>query len=446
MCDYIPFILKEEETRIRNEITGRFLSVVFDGTSRLGEALAVILRFISDDWVIQQCLVRVQLLSKSLSGEEIARELISILSVNYGVQSTQLLGAMRDRASANNVAMQTIKVVYPCVHDIGCFSHMIDQVGNLFNTSTLNEFISTWISLFSHSFKAQVLWKSRTDCSVKSYSATRWWSKWEVMRQLMVYFGDLLPFLEEHDGVAPACRLKLLGIIHDSDKLAHLKIELAATVDIGEPFVKACYYLEGDGPVALHCYESVEKLLASARIGHMPNVNATVQSLTGKPITDPQSIKWINYAKLCVKPGIDYFKKQISSNMSNSLKVFKACRLFLPQKAVTMKLDVKSVTEAFDTTSFLSSREEFDQLIAELPAYLACAADTDDDADPINWWKKNAAALPLWSAAAAKAMLLQPSSAAAERVFSLLRNSFGEQQEAALQDYIEASLMLQHNR
>ena len=42
----------------------------------------------------------------------------------------------------------------------------------------------------------------------------------------------------------------------------------------------------------------------------MPNVNATVQSLSGKVITDPQSIKWINYAKLCVKPGIDYFKNK----------------------------------------------------------------------------------------------------------------------------------------
>ena len=153
--------------------------------------------------------------------------------------------------------------------------------------------------------------------------------------------------------------MMLLGIIHDSDKLAHLKIELAAelaaTVDIGEPFIKACYCLEGDGPLALHCYESVEKLLTSVRIGHMPNVNATVQSLTGKLITDPQSIKWINYAKLCVNPGIDYCKKQISSNMSNSLKLFKACRLFLPQMAVTMKLDVESVTKAFDTISFLSS-------------------------------------------------------------------------------------------
>ena len=83
------------------------------------------------------------------------------------------------------------------------------------------------------------------------------------------------PILRGHDDVAPA--YKLLGIIHDSDKLAHL---LAATVDIVKLFVKACYYLEGDSPLGLHCYKSVEKLLASVYIGHMPNLNATVQSLT----------------------------------------------------------------------------------------------------------------------------------------------------------------------
>ena len=79
----------------------------------LAKALAITLWFINDDWVIQQCLVGILLLSKVSSSEEIARELIFIVSVNYGVQSTQLLGEMRDHASANNVAMQTEKVVYP---------------------------------------------------------------------------------------------------------------------------------------------------------------------------------------------------------------------------------------------------------------------------------------------------------------------------------------------
>ena len=83
--------------------------------------LAITLWFINDDWVIQQCLVGVLLLSKISSSEEIARELIYIVSVNYRVQSTQLIGAMRDHASANNVAMQTEEVAYPYVQDISCF-------------------------------------------------------------------------------------------------------------------------------------------------------------------------------------------------------------------------------------------------------------------------------------------------------------------------------------
>ncbi len=40
---------------------------------------------------------------------------------------------------------------------------------------------------------------------------------------------------------------------------------------------------------------------------------------------------------------------------------------------------------------------------------------------------------------------MQPSSAASERVFSILKASFEEQQDSALQDYVEASLMLQYN-
>ena len=43
-------------------------------------------------------------------------------------------------------------------------------------------------------------------------------------------------------------------------------------------------------------------------------------------------------------------------------------------------------------------------------------------------------------------MAVQPSSAAAERVFSPLSNSFTEQQMSSLEDYIETSIMLQFNK
>ena len=127
MLDLVPFILNEEKARIRKEIEGKFIAVIFDGTSRLGEVLAVVLCFISE-WTIQQRLIRLQFLAKSMNGEEITRELINILSLTLGIQSHLVLVRMRDRASVNNLAMRTVKVTYPNILDVGCFSHTLDNV------------------------------------------------------------------------------------------------------------------------------------------------------------------------------------------------------------------------------------------------------------------------------------------------------------------------------
>ena len=38
---------------------------------------------------------------------------------------------------------------------------------------------------------------------MKSFSKTRWWSRWEIFDQLCVHFGDLKVFLDENPDVAP---------------------------------------------------------------------------------------------------------------------------------------------------------------------------------------------------------------------------------------------------
>ena len=161
------------------------ISVVFDGASRLGEAMAIILRFADRSWKIHQRLVRLQLLAKSMSGEEIARELVSVLQIQYDVAPRSLVAAIHDRAAVNGVAMTYVHVMYPSLLDIGCFRHTLNNAGSKFNTPILNEFLSSWLRLFSHSPKARLGWRNRTGIAVKSHSETRWWSKWEVANQLM---------------------------------------------------------------------------------------------------------------------------------------------------------------------------------------------------------------------------------------------------------------------
>ena len=112
MFDLVPFILKEEETCLKQELQGKQVGVILDGTTRLGEAMAIILQYVSDSWTLEQRLVRIQLLSKSMTGEEIARELINVLSVTYSIGSDQLIAAMRDRAAINNLVLRPDVIYY----------------------------------------------------------------------------------------------------------------------------------------------------------------------------------------------------------------------------------------------------------------------------------------------------------------------------------------------
>ena len=86
----------------------------------------ILIRFVDANWHIQQRVVRLMLLAKSLNGEEVARQLIVSLTTELGIASNS--AAMPDRASANNVAIHTLSIVFPKVLDIGCFSHTLDQL------------------------------------------------------------------------------------------------------------------------------------------------------------------------------------------------------------------------------------------------------------------------------------------------------------------------------
>ena len=441
MSDLILFVQQEEQKRVKEEIKGRKVSVVFDGASRLGEAMAIILRFVDSSWKIHQRLIRLQLLAKSMSGEEIARELVSVLQVQYDVAPRSLVAAMHDRAAVNGVAMTYVRVMYPSLLDIGCFSHTLNNAGSKFNTRILNEFLSSWLRLFSHSPKARLAWRNRTGIAVKSHSETRWWSKWEVANQLMDLFGDLRPFLEATEDVGLVTCAKMRAILDDPLKSALLRLELAVTIDAGRPFVQATYRLEGDGPLALVCFEELDKLLQAIRVAHYPNVTRISELLAqGQPLV-PQGSR---YASLCVQPGFTYFLSKYDGDLKPAVSAFKAARLFNPHKIVDMQPSSDAIN-AVSALPFLNSGEILDNLKAELPQYLALATDISPQVDPVDWWQRNSANLPHWSNAASQVLLVQPSSAAAERVFSILNSCFTDQQETSLHDYIESSLMLQYN-
>ena len=93
---------------------------------------------------------------------------------------------------------------------------------------------------------------------------------------------------------------------------------------------------------------------------------------------------------------------------------------------------------------FLNGDACIANLQGKLPAYLAAADGVHANVDTLSWWEERRVVLSHLSQAFTKLLLVQPSSAAAERVFSILRASFDSQQESSLKDYLEASVMMQY--
>ena len=65
-----------------------------------------------------------------MTGEEIGREMFNTLSAQYSVSSDILVGEMNDRAACNTVTLHIVKIALPSVVDVGCFSHMLDLLGD----------------------------------------------------------------------------------------------------------------------------------------------------------------------------------------------------------------------------------------------------------------------------------------------------------------------------
>ena len=104
---------------------------------------------------------------------------------------------MKKHASVNEAAIQTLKIVYPYL--------IVQRL-------------------------------------VATYSATRWWSHWEVIEQVSVQFGDVLPFLQRDDLESTATTAKLLTIFTDPKRKHILKLSLLLSLT-GKPFIISTYSL-----------------------------------------------------------------------------------------------------------------------------------------------------------------------------------------------------------
>ena len=460
----------QEGTPMETTEVQRLMSVIFDGTTSVADVLCVVVRFATDDGFIQQRVLALHRYQKSFKTEELCAVIVLALDDPYHIARDNIIAFIADRASVNVAALGALtQTAFPFSSTIGCLSHTINNAGKkMENVTTARtfEFISKWINIIGRSPAARHMFEARTGKKPNRANLTRWYAEWDVVNQVGMLWGDVEEFLRNLHaaGIAPEnvdVALSLLAAHKDE-----IRLHIAAIMDLGQPLYRACYNLEGDDCLAVKAFDVIAQLeqlqLPGSRLA-FANTLAVAKSIANAipGITlaqrDAAAAAHFESARAAVLPSaVDYLRERFESTTANGLKkakeLFESCRLCHPASINQIAVsELRALLMRFShsvyglTNPFYSKTPSIDLLIDEVPAYRAAATGIDEELDVMLFWRQHRLSLPHWSQLAFIVALFQPSSAAAERVFSMMEAQFDDTQSNALEDYRAASVMLRYN-
>lgn len=513
---FIPLISEREIKRLKEEITGRACSLIFDGTTRLGEAVNFILRWTSVDFTIEQRLVRFVTAAKHLNGDGLYRLFMTEVVPQLSFKPQCLVAVARDSCATNAVAVRHILLLAEDAADMMCMPHTLHNMGKHFHLPIVDEFFTPWLTLVQHTPAAKLAWKSVLDgAPMATFSKVRWWSRWECWKEVSLNFSYLRSFLESlvENNIGDATVKSMCNLLEDTDKQRQLKLELAAILSL-ERIVKATYRLEGDGLALLLAYDTVEELRQFGETlgkdaSDLPSVAALLRSehkvTVGTKLYEyfgGQYDKWYvgtvtklpsasnssysvkyedgvtmqleerdvrsaidvrafpEWKKIvdAVKAGFSYLNNRVTGVCQDNydctacFQVCKMARLFDPSFAAA-NVSAQAVEELCEAIRTLMPMKA--ELLQQVDAYRqasrgATGIDHSNHAyfseAVLQFWKQNGSKMKGWAKAAQIVFAIPVTSAASERVFSLLEDMFGHAQLSALADYIEVAIMLRFNK
>ena len=151
----------------------------------------------------------------------------------------------------------------------------------------------------------------------------------------MKVWGDILKILDQLKASSineAGSAVKAHQMLSDFHTVPKVKVELAALVDGAQSFLKACYTLEGDGPLAFSVYDEIKQCENFIISPHLPNLLAVCGDLGGNNM--PRTLEYLRLYQLgedCLQPGFDYFTSTIMGKLRSQLDLFKAARYLTMQ-------------------------------------------------------------------------------------------------------------------
>lgn len=174
---YVPLIANKELETIRSEVKNKYLTVIFDGTTRLGEATNIIVRYCTDDFQILQRLVAFKTTKVHMSGNELYRLVCTTLLGEMRIGMEMIMGYARDSCATNGVAVRMLLELSPNATNLLCLPHTLHNAGKHLDLDVLKAFMTPWLQLLQHSTSAKLRWRAAISQKVASFSKVRWWSR-----------------------------------------------------------------------------------------------------------------------------------------------------------------------------------------------------------------------------------------------------------------------------
>ena len=467
MSEMIPVVQKEMLDKVKKSIVNKYLCVVFDGTTKIDEVYNVVFRTCTLDFEPQVRCVKLEKYKQSLNAEELAHSAFTIcneVGVDWGVpgRSGQIIAWMRDRATVNSAALRFLLTIAVNSKDTSCLSHTLTHPGEHIVLQVLKTFKDTICQLIRRSGAAKRHWKVCFTVNFVQPGNTRWWATYE----LFVLFHNEWATLENFVSTAVdigdlnedgALITRMINIFADQTEKAILKLEIAVVVIVFKQCVEATYLLEGDNCCSLITYEVVQRL--NAWFGdHLtgltfPGLQAPIaEAAASLNETVPEVEVRVH---VIIDSAVAYFNSRINEILGEDVNLYRICGMANP---VVLKRYVEPTKDEFRQAlmqlNYFSGTEIRDMML-EFDQYIACVRLFDIN-DVITYedqmekskefWRLHVHRLSHLKKFAYYCITIAPSSAASERVFSVLNRLFDELQVNALEDYVSSSVLMAYNK
>lgn len=433
----------------------------YDGQSRQGELVCIVLYCIDITFKCTMLVIRMCWLKKSLCGEELGMVVVQSTYQRGCIQPPKMAGTSNDKCGINLVAQAIIRPFYPNSFPWICMPHTYMNCGEQYVAPLADRFLSEWLSMHTTSHLAGILWKKRIGNSdVRlSASATRWWAKMECELDMCQYSPDVQPFLcmdlaevkdgpDKHAEVSPAHRKNMLTMLADDTALM-LPLQQMARHDTGDGLLKATYNSEKEGPVITSAYKDFLSAEACLKREALPTADAFARKTANKPTGYDVNcyMQMKQAARAVVAPVIAYFDSVFHVELKDQMAVLKACAWIDPVQAEEQQPKVADLN-VFSLLPMVQQRPALLAGIkAQLPQYLAEVSGMSKVGNIYKWWNAlhEAEKIPAWVELSRYVLVLRPHAAGPERIFSRVRQTFGDTQHGALEDEIETAMMAQVN-